>query len=79
MTVGLMKNPHILNKVLGGAIAILVTLLLWLAYQFIHLAGNFVKVDYPSPIVVQVRNMSELTTAMFQMEAVVPVSEKGGP
>lgn len=77
MTAGLMKNPNTLNKALYGVIAILSVLLLWISYQFIHLAGNLgVDVD-STTVVVRIRDMSELTTAMFQMDAVVPVSQKG--
>jgi Protein of unknown function (DUF4230) len=75
MTANLLKNPYTLNKALGGVIAILVVLLLWLSLQFIHRGA--VDVVRSGTVVLRVRDMSELTTAMFQMETVVPVSEKG--
>jgi hypothetical protein len=78
MTVGLIKDSSTLTKVFAGVIVTLIVMLLWLSYQYIHIAGNSVDVGEPSSIVVrQIRDVSELTTATFEMDAVVPVTEKG--
>jgi Protein of unknown function (DUF4230) len=76
MTVGLIKDSNTLNKVLMGVLVILVVLLLWFGYRPFIKPG-LVDVDPSSIVVRQVRDVSELTTATFEMDAVVPVSEKG--
>lgn len=69
------KESSLTNKLLSGVILILSVIILWLI--------NIPKVVPPYPpdpgslIVQQVRDVSELTTAMFEMDAVVPVSDKG--
>ncbi|MBD2612062.1 DUF4230 domain-containing protein [Nostoc punctiforme FACHB-252] len=80
MTVGLMGNSSIFNKLLIGVIGILLVVLSWLGYQYIHMASNLVDIGDGEPsttVVRQIREVSELTTATFEMDAVVPVSEKG--
>lgn len=68
-----------LVSIVTGIIVLLLVVVLWLAYQFIHITSTSKDkglVDPGSLIVHQVRDVSELTTAMFEMDAVVPVSEK---
>lgn len=67
-----------LVSIVTGIIVLLLIVVLWLAYQVFHITSTSKDlVDPASLIVRQVRDVSELTTAMFEMEAVVPVSEKG--
>jgi hypothetical protein len=67
-----------LVSVVTGIIVLLLVVVLWLAYQVIHITSTSKDlVDPGSLIVRQVRDVSELTTAMFEMDAVVPVSETG--
>lgn len=64
------------TKALVGGIIILLVLLSWLIYQKLDLAREPIE---PGPVIVhQVREVSELTTAMFEMDTVVPISEKWG-
>ncbi len=67
----------IFTKVLGGGIAVLSTLVLWLTYQFFIPSANII-IDPRSLIVHQVKDVSELATAIFQAEKVIPVSKKDG-
>lgn len=76
MTTSLISRPNSINKILIGGIVLLSILVLYLFY----LLGKPVvgpPVEPGSLIVRQVREVSELTTATFEMDAVVPVSEKG--
>lgn len=78
MTASSISNSNSINKILVGGIVLLSILVLWLAYQVSHLGDTGTKVFDPGSVIVhQVREVSELTTAMFEMDAVVPVSEKG--
>lgn len=66
-----------LVSIVTGIIVLLLVVVLWLAYQVIHITNTSKDlVDPGSLIVRQVRDVSELTTAMFEMDAVVPVSDK---
>ncbi len=78
MTASSITDWKLVSKVLAGIIVLSLIPMLWFAYQAIHIT-NISKdlVDPSSLIVSQVRDVSELTTAMFEMDAVVPVSEKG--
>lgn len=69
------RESNLVNKVLTVVIAVLSIVVLSLFYQASHVANPLQ--DPGSLIVAQVRDLSELTTAMFEMDAVVPVSEKG--
>lgn len=71
------STPNSINKMLVGSVVVLSILILWLAYQVSHLGVESKLGDPGSLIVRQVNEVSELTTAMFEMDAVVPVSEKG--
>jgi hypothetical protein len=76
MTAISIGNFSKLDKVLVVIIAILIIVVSGLSYTFITQQGE--KYKNPGDIVVrQVRDVSELTTAIFEMDAVVPVSEKG--
>jgi hypothetical protein len=69
-----------LVSIVTGIIVLLLVVVLFLTYQVIQINSTKPKpsvVDPGSLIVRQVRDVSELTTAMFEMETVVPVSEKG--
>lgn len=76
MTASSISKSNSINKLLVGGIVLLSILVLWLVSQL----GKPVIIDPvvdPSSIIVrQVREVSELTTAMFEMDAVAPVSEK---
>ena len=78
MTASSISNSNPISKILVGVIVLLSTLVLWLAWQ-VHLEEEkVVEVAHPDSLIVhQVREVSELTTAIFEMDAVVPVSEKG--
>ncbi len=72
------KELNLASKVLAGIIAFLLLIVLWLIYQITHTSNTpSPPVDPGSLIVRQIRDVSELTTAMFEMDAVVPVSDKG--
>lgn len=65
-------------KILSGLIALLLLVLFFLGYQIFQLKSLSSEIQNPSSLIVrQVREVSELTTATFEMETVVPVSEKG--
>ena len=71
------KNWKLVSKALAGIIVVSLIVGLWLAYQIIQITSpSKALVDPGSLIVRQVRDVSELTTAMFEMDAVVPVSDK---
>jgi hypothetical protein len=73
-----LSNLNTISKVLAGGIAILLMLVLWLTYQvFTPLDRVDLLVDPRSLIVQQVTDVSELATAIFETEIVIPVSEKG--
>lgn len=64
-------------KILSGAIVILLAIVLILGYQISRSTPASTELQNPSSLIVrQVREVSELTTATFAMETVVPVSEK---
>jgi len=67
----------IFTKVLVGGIAFLSTLVLWLTYQVFIPSGNTI-IDPRSLIVHQVKDVSELATAIFQAEKVISVSKRDG-
>ena len=78
MTASSISNSNSTSKILVGVVVLLSTLVLWLVYQVFHPVDVTDPVVDLSPLVVQqVREVSELTTAIFEMDAVVPVSEKG--
>lgn len=77
MTASSISKSNSISKILIGGIVFLLILLLWLAYEVFTQKGVDKPVDPGSIIVRQVREVSELTTAMFEMDTVVPVSEKG--
>ncbi len=67
-----------LVSIVTGIIVLLLVVVLWLAYQVLHITSTSKDLVEPASLIVrQVRDVSELTTAMFEMEDVVPVSEKG--
>ncbi|MBE9017941.1 DUF4230 domain-containing protein [Chroococcidiopsidales cyanobacterium LEGE 13417] len=71
-------ESNLVNKVLLGIIVFLLITVLWLNFRLGNQVNNpDTTVDPGSLIVRQIRDVSELTTAMFEMDAVVPVSEKG--
>jgi hypothetical protein len=65
-----------LVSIVTGIFVLLLIIVVWFTYQFSHGISKPI-VEPGSLIVRQVRDVSELTTAMFEMDAVVPVSEKG--
>ncbi|MBD2634356.1 DUF4230 domain-containing protein [Limnothrix sp. FACHB-881] len=71
------KDASLTTKLLAGVTLVLSIVLLWLFYQLSHVNASKSSVDPGSLIVRQVKDVSELTTAMFEMDAVVPVSDKG--
>ncbi len=75
MVTNSIKDSSLITKLLAGIILILVLAVLWLFSQLGHVVTP--SPDTSSLIVRQVRNVSELTTALFEMDAVVPVSDKG--
>lgn len=77
MTANSISNPNPISKMLVAGIVLLSILVLWLTYQVFH-TGKVNAVSDPGSLIVrQVNEVSELTTATFEMDAVVPVSEKG--
>ncbi|GET42201.1 DUF4230 domain-containing protein [Microseira wollei] len=78
MTASSIRDSNLVSKVLAGVVVLLLIVVLWLAYQISHLTSISQEVVDPGSLIVrQVRDVSELTTAMFEMDTVVPVSEKG--
>lgn len=78
MTVSSIKDSNLVSKVLAGVIVLLLMVVLWLVYQVSHTPRTLTVIEDPGSVIMrQVREVSELTTAMFEMDAVVPVSEKG--
>ena len=75
MVTSSIKDSSLTTKLLAGIILILVLAVLWLFFQLGR--GVPLSADTSSLIVRQVRDVSELTTALFEMDAVVPVSDKG--
>lgn len=75
MTVSSIKGANLVSKVLAGIIIFLLLIVLWLLSR--DLTSSKPPVDPGSLIVSQVQEVSELTTAMFEMDSVVPVSDKG--
>ncbi|MEM1251551.1 MAG: DUF4230 domain-containing protein [Cyanobacteria bacterium P01_H01_bin.21] len=79
MIASLSAKLNSITKVLAGGFVFLLALVVWLTYQISNPAEDKeLMIDPGSLIVHQVREVSELTTAMFEMDAVVPVSEKWG-
>ncbi|MGB3238101.1 MAG: DUF4230 domain-containing protein [Geitlerinemataceae cyanobacterium] len=71
-------NSKLLTKVLSGLIVLLLVIILILGYRVARSNPASGELQNPSSLIVrQVREVSELTTATFEMETVVPVSEKG--
>lgn len=69
---------NIPSNILVGCVAILSILVLWLSSQlFFSFAGN-TTIDPRSLIVHQVRDVSELATAIFETETVIDASKKEG-
>ncbi len=78
MTASSTRDSNLVSKVLTGVVAILLIVVLWLAYQLNQTTASTKVIEDPGTLIVrQVRDVSELTTAMFEMDTVVPVSEKG--
>ncbi|HIK31574.1 MAG TPA: DUF4230 domain-containing protein [Oscillatoriales cyanobacterium M59_W2019_021] len=78
MIVSSIANSKPIVKILSSAIAILLAIVLILGYQISRSTPTSTELQNPSSLIVrQVREVSELTTATFAMETVVPVSEKG--
>ncbi|MEX0267905.1 DUF4230 domain-containing protein [Leptolyngbyaceae cyanobacterium UHCC 1019] len=75
MVTSSLKDSSLTTKLLAGIILILVLAVLWLFSQLVR--GVPLAADTSSLIVRQVKDVSELTTALFEMDAVVPVSDKG--
>jgi len=77
MTASSIRDWNLLSKLLAGVVVLLLIAVLSLAYQVIHITSISTGPVEPGPLIVrQVRDVSELTTAMFEMDAVVPVSKK---
>ncbi len=70
------RESNAVSKILAVVITIFSLILLFVSYQISHVSTP-PKPDPGSLIVSQVRDLSELTTATFEMDAVVPVSDKG--
>lgn len=78
MTTSSIRDWNLLSKVLTGVAVLLLIVVLGLAYQVIQITSTSKALADPGSLIVrQVRDVSELTTAMFEMDAVVPVSETG--
>ncbi|BAZ51892.1 hypothetical protein NIES4103_45510 [Nostoc sp. NIES-4103] len=75
MTVSSIKDSDTLIKVLIGVIVILLILFFGFNYK-IFIPSKSVNFEPGSIIVRQIQDVSELTTATFEMDAVVPVSQK---
>lgn len=73
MTASSIRDWNLLSKLLAGVVVLLLICVLGLIYKNYPSIG--VK-DPASLIVSQVRDVSEFTTAMFEMDAVVPVSDQ---
>lgn len=70
------KDSSLTTKLLAGSVLLLVVAILWLFFRLGH-GVSTPSSDTSSLIVRQVKDVSELTTAIFEMDAVVPVSDKG--
>jgi Protein of unknown function (DUF4230) len=78
MITSAISNAKFLTKFLSGLIALLLIIILVLGYQISRSSRSSTELQNPSSLIVrQVREVSELTTATFEMETVIPVSEKG--
>ncbi|MFB2833197.1 DUF4230 domain-containing protein [Floridanema evergladense] len=77
MTVSSLKGTNLWNRVLIGALVGAIVVLLGIVFYQTSQLKTPPIVDPGSLIVRQVKDVSELTTAMFEMDAVVPVTEKG--
>ena len=67
------------SNILIGCVGTLLILVLWLSSQlFFNFAGN-TTIDPISLIVHQVRDVSELATAIFETDAIVDATRKDGP
>lgn len=78
MTTSSIRDSNLVSKVLGGVIVLLLVVVLLLASQLSHTTSAIEEVIDPGSLIVrQVRDVSELTTATFEMDAVQPISEKG--
>lgn len=71
------KETILTTKLVVGAFVVLIVTVACLFYQLSHANASTSLADPGSLIVRQVRDVSELTTATFEMDAVVPVSDKG--
>lgn len=79
MTISLDTKSDSINKTLVGGVVLLLALVFWLLYKLFNPATVASFPTNPDSLIVrQVQEVSELTTAMFEMDAVVPVSEKRG-
>jgi hypothetical protein len=76
MTANSITNSNLMNKLLIGVIILLSIIIMWLIYKDITRPSS-TKDDIGPIIVRQVKEVSELTTAVFETEAVIPVSKKG--
>ncbi len=74
MTASSIRNVTLVS-IVTGIFVLLLIIVVWFTYQFSHGISKPI-VDPGSLIVRQVREVSELTTAMLEMDAVVPVSDK---
>jgi Protein of unknown function (DUF4230) len=76
MTASSIKESNSVNQLLAAVIAILLGIILFLQTQASHVSAPS-KTENPGSLIVhQVRDLSELSTATFEMDAVVPVSDK---
>lgn len=79
MTASSLKDTNLWNRVLIGAlVGAIVALLGVLGVVFYTNQLKNPSIGDPGSLIVrQIKDVSELTTAMFEMDAVVPVTEKG--
>ncbi|TAD75298.1 MAG: DUF4230 domain-containing protein [Oscillatoriales cyanobacterium] len=71
------KEITLTTKLVVGAFIALIITVLFLIHELSAANASTSLADPGSLIVRQIRDVSELTTATFEMDAVVPVSDKG--
>lgn len=76
MTTNSITNSNLINKLLIGLIILLSIIIMFLTYQNLN-GSNPIKIFPTKLIVRQVKEVSELTTAMFETETVIPLSRRG--
>jgi hypothetical protein len=74
---GAISSLNIPKSLLIGVVAVLFVLVLWLSSQLIFGSRGNVAVSR-SLVIQQVKDVSELTTAIFETENIIDVKKKGG-